>query len=222
MARILLIATSILVLTAAGCATTMPQGPSVMVLPARGKPFSQFQEEDVNCRAWAEKSIGISPAEAHNNDTSSGAAVGALTGAGAGALLGSASGHMGAGAAIGAGVGLLMGTAIGSESGQISAREAQRRYDFAYAQCMASNGNQIGSQAVDTAPKYYRRRRVVVMPADPPPVYYVTPPAQTYQPVPMYPPPGTPPPAAGNPSAVPENSTAPPPPVYAPARPEGT
>jgi len=220
MKRMKLIAISLLILAVAGCATTMPQGPTVMVIPSQGKPFSQFQEEDANCRSWAEKSMGISPAEAHNKESASGAAVGALTGAGAGALLGSASGHMGAGAAIGAGVGLLMGTAVGSDAGQISAREAQRRYDIAYAQCMASNGNLIGSQAVDTAPRYYRRRRVIVVPADPPPIYYVVPPAPAYQPVPTYPPPGTPPPATGNPSALPENKNVPPPPVYAPDRPE--
>jgi hypothetical protein len=200
MERMKLSAISILILAVTGCATTMPQGPSVMVLPAQGKPFSLFQEEDANCRKWAEKSIGISPAEAQNKGTASGATVGALTGAGAGALLGSVSGHMGAGAAIGAGVGLLMGTAVGSDTGQVSAREAQRRYDIAYAQCMASNGNQIGSSAVGTAPRYYHRRRVIVVPAEPYPDYYVVPPA----PASTYPPPG-----------------APPPPVYAPAQPTG-
>src|ERR1700676_3594076 len=127
MERMKLISISLLMLAVAGCATTMPQGPSMVVLPSRGKPFSEFQKEDANCRNWAERSIGVSPAEAHNNDTAGGAAVGALTGAGAGALLGSASGHMGAGAAIGAGVGLLVGTAVGSDTGRVSAREAQRR-----------------------------------------------------------------------------------------------
>jgi hypothetical protein len=201
MERMKLISICLLMLAVAGCATAMPQGPSMVVLPAQGKPFSLFQEEDANCRKWAERSIGISPAEVRNNDTASGAGVGALAGAGAGALLGSASGHMGAGAAIGAGIGLLMGTAVGSDSGRVSAREAQRRYDIAYAQCMVSNGNQIGGQAVDPAPGYYNRRRVrrvIVVPAEPPPVYYVAPPAPTYQvpssapPAPAYPPPGTP------------------------------
>ena len=93
-----------------------------------------------------------------------------------------------------------MGTAIGSDAGQVSAREAQHRYDIAYAQCMASNGNQIGSQAVDTAPRYHRRRHVIVVPAEQSPVYYYTPtPAPVYQPppppvsssAPVYPPPGT-------------------------------
>ena len=46
-----------LLLASAGCATTMPQGPSVTVLPTQGKPFTKFQEEDAECRKWAEKSI---------------------------------------------------------------------------------------------------------------------------------------------------------------------
>ncbi|MDR3430811.1 MAG: glycine zipper family protein, partial [Rouxiella aceris] len=69
------------------------------MLPAQGKPFTQFQAEDANCRKWAEQSIGISPQEAQNQSTVSGAAIGTLGGAGVGALLGSASGHAGAGAA---------------------------------------------------------------------------------------------------------------------------
>jgi outer membrane lipoprotein SlyB len=155
-----------------GCAT-MPTGPSVMVLPAPGKPFSTFQAEDASCRKWGEQSVGVSPSEIRNQNTAGGAAVGALGGAGVGALLGAASGHAGAGAAIGAGTGLLLGTAVGSDTGRVSGQEAQRRYDIAYSQCMVSHGNRVGGQA-----EYYRRHRVIVVPAEPPPppVYYVPPP----------------------------------------------
>jgi outer membrane lipoprotein SlyB len=202
--RVLLL--GVVMFAVSGCAT-MPQGPSVTVLPEQGKPFAQFQEEDLNCRKWAEKSVGISPAELQNQNTASGAAIGTLAGAGIGALLGSASGHAGAGAAIGAGTGLLMGSSAGSDAGRLSAREAQRRYDIAYSQCMASNGNQVVNQRVYTSPGYYQRRRVIVLPAEQPPVYYApppptysAPPAPVYEsppsaPVaPAYPPPGTPPP----------------------------
>lgn len=191
MELIKLIMMSAIVLTVTGCAT-MPTGPSIMVLPAQGKPFTQFQVEDTNCRKWAEQSIGISPQEAQTQNTVGGAAIGTLAGAGVGALLGSASGHAGAGAAIGAGTGLLMGTAIGASSGQISGAEAQRRYDIAYAQCMTSNGNQV----INMVP--VRRRRVIVVPPPPPPVYYS--PATPAYPPPtpggynMPPPPGAPPP----------------------------
>ena len=201
-----------LMIVVAGCAT-MPQGPSVMVVPAQGKPFPTFREEDANCRKWAEQSVGISPAEIRDQNTASGAGVGALAGAAAGALLGSASGHMGAGAAIGAGTGLLMGSAVGSDAGRVSGREAQRRYDIAYSQCMVSYGNQVVNQA-KPAPVYYPRRRVIVVPAEPPPVYYAPPPMYQSAPppasyAPAYALPVTPPPASGD-------SNAPPPPVYSP------
>ena len=193
-----------ILIVAAGCAT-MPQGPSVMVLPSEGKPFPKFQEEDANCRKWAEQSVGISPTDVQNQNTASGASVGTLAGAGIGALLGSASGHMGAGAAIGAGTGLLMGSSMGSDAGRVSGWEAQRRYDIAYSQCMASFGNQIVPRAARPAQLYYPQRRVIVVPAEPPPVYYAPPPPATYEPA--YPPAGTPPPAV-------EDQNTPPPPVY--------
>jgi outer membrane lipoprotein SlyB len=179
MELIKLIMVSAIVLTVTGCAT-MPTGPSIMVLPAQGKPFTQFQAEDANCRKWAEQSIGISPQEVQNQNAAGGAVIGTLAGAGVGALLGSASGHAGAGAAIGAGTGLLMGTAIGASSGQMTGAEAQRRYDITYAQCMTSSGNQV----VNRVPE--RRRRVVVVPPPPPPPVYYVPAAAAYPP----PPPG--------------------------------
>lgn len=223
MVRVKWIVLGFVLITAAGCAT-LPQGPSVMVMPAQGKPFSKFQEEDAGCRKWAEQSVGISPADAQNQTTASGAAIGALAGAGIGALLGSASGNMGAGAAIGAGGGLLMGSAVGSDSGRVTGREAQHRYDIAYTQCMTSYGNQVSQPAARPVHVYYPQQRVIVVPAEPPPVYYAPPPVQyappapTYQAprppaAPLYPPPGTPPPSTGD-----DEGSAPPPPVYSPAQ----
>jgi len=200
-----LIVLILFVLAVCGCATTMPQGPSVMVMPAQGKPFAKFQEEDAECRKWGEKSSGVSAADAQNQNTISGAAIGSLIGAGAGALLGSASGNVGAGAAVGTGAGLLVGTAAGADAGRVSAREAQQRYDIAYSQCMASHGNQIQQPAAVPVPVYYPHRRVIVVPAEQPPVYYMPPPP----PAPVYQPP--PPPM----SAVP--AYPPPPPVYSTA-----
>ena len=142
-----------------GCAT-LPTGPSVLVLPAPGKPFEQFQIEDMTCRQWAEHQIGMSAQEITNQNTATGAVVGTAIGAGAGALIGAASGHPGAGAAIGAGSGLLVGTASGANAGQVYGLEAQRRYDHAYVQCMYANGNQI--------PGRTQRYRVRTMPPPPP------------------------------------------------------
>ncbi|MGC1454874.1 MAG: glycine zipper family protein [Nitrospirota bacterium] len=149
-----------LALLMVGACATVPTGPSVMVLPPAGKPFEVFQTEDATCRQWARQQIGLSPQEAINQNTVTGAAVGTAIGAGLGAAIGAASGHAGAGAAIGAGSGLLVGTSQGASSGQYYGYQAQRRYDIAYQQCMYANGNIIPGM---------RRSRVVAMPPPPPP-----------------------------------------------------
>ena len=152
----------LLLLLLCGCAT-LPTGPSVNVLPAQGKPFDTFRAEDATCRQWAEQQVGKSTQETYNSNVATGAVAGTAVGAGLGAAVGSASGHAGAGALIGAASGLLVGTAAGSNSGQAYGREAQRRYDNAYVQCMYSYGNQV--------PGY--RPRVVAAPPPPPPTVMV-------------------------------------------------
>jgi hypothetical protein len=144
----------LVVLVLSGC-VTVPIGPSVLVLPAPGKPLEQFQSEDMICRQWAGRQIGQSTQDTATENTVRGAAVGTMIGAGAGALLGAASGHPGAGAAIGAGSGLLVGTASGAGAGQEYSYEAQRKYDYGYVQCMYAKGNQIPGQV-----HQYRVRRL--------------------------------------------------------------
>ena len=141
-----------------GCAT-LPSGPSVLVLPAPGKPLEQFQVEDMICRQWAGKQIGLSAQDVANQNTATGAVVGTAIGAGAGALLGAASGDSGTGAAIGAGTGLLIGTAAGAGAGQQYGWQAQQQYDYAYVQCMYTKRNQIPTQV-----HQYRLRRVTPSP----------------------------------------------------------
>jgi outer membrane lipoprotein SlyB len=157
----------LLLLVSCGCAT-LPTGPSVNVLPAPGKPFSTFQAEDATCRQWAGQHIG-SAQQTYESNVATGAVAGTAIGAGVGAALGSASGHAGAGAVIGAATGLLFGTASGSNSGQVYGREAQRRYDNGYVQCMYSYGNQVPGyrpRVVAEPP----RRVAVALPPPPPPV----------------------------------------------------
>jgi hypothetical protein len=137
-----IIISSLAFLALSGCAT-LPTGPSVMVLPGTGKSFEQFQVDDAACRGWAGQSVGITPQQAVNQNTASGAVVGTALGAAAGALIGAAAGDPGAGAAIGAGSGLLMGTASGASAANLSAWEAQRLYDNTYVQCMYAKGNQV-------------------------------------------------------------------------------
>lgn len=166
-----------------GC-VTVPTGPSVTVFPAPGKPYDLFLSEDAYCRQAAERQIGLAPQQVVNQNAASGAIMGTAIGTGLGAALGAASGHAGTGAAIGAASGLLFGSAAGADTGRFEGREAQRRYDTAFMQCMYSYGNQINT----TRPAYYRRRTVIMNPA--PSSYENTPPDY----VSPFPPPNTPPP----------------------------
>ena len=153
----------LLLLVLSGCAT-LPTGPSVNVMPAQGKPFETFQAEDATCRTWAERQVGKSTQETYDRNVAGGAVAGTAIGAGLGAAVGSSSGHAGTGAAIGAATGLLFGSTAGSNAGQVTAREAQHRYDNAYVECMYTYGNLV--------PEY--RRPVVIahqpVVATPPPV----------------------------------------------------
>jgi hypothetical protein len=119
----------------------VPTGPSVMVLPGVGKPFDQFQMDDVACRQFAQAQTGLPPGEAGRQRTLNTAALGTLLGAGA--VLGAAAGDAGVGAAIGAGSGLLVGTAGGAEAGASASRVLQSRYDVSYMQCMYAKGHQL-------------------------------------------------------------------------------
>jgi hypothetical protein len=185
-----------------GCAT-LPTGPSVMVLPAPGKPFEQFQGDDAACRQWAESQVGP-PGAPVNQNAVAGGAIGTLLGAGLGAAIGAAAGAPGIGAGIGAGSGLLFGTASGANADQAAGWSAQQRYDAAYQQCMYAKGNQI--------PGHVQRVRYRTMPPPPPPQGYGAPSA----------PPGyAPPPVAPSTGSPPAGAIPPPPPGTPPAPPPG-
>jgi hypothetical protein len=133
------------VLALGACAVAPPSGPAVVAMPPQGKSIEQFQSEDSYCRQIGSQAAGgTDAAQAATNNSVGTAVAGTALGAAAGALIGSASGHVGAGAAIGAGAGLLAGSAVGANGAQYSAAGLQRNYDVAYAQCMASKGNQVG------------------------------------------------------------------------------
>ena len=152
-------------LALSGCAT-LPDGPSVRVLPGTSKTFEEFQADDFVCRQWASQQAG-SPQGTANQNAVSGAAVGTLLGAGLGAAIGAAAGNPGAGAAIGAGGGLLMGSASGSDAGRSYGGTVQRRYDNAYVQCMYAKGNQVPGAGI----RPYRGKSAV----PPPPPQYIPP-----------------------------------------------
>lgn len=171
MKRMATVAPVVLLAFLGGCAP-LPMGPSVNVLPARGKSFETFSREDATCRQWAERQVGIRPNDAYEQNVATGAMTGTVVGAGLGAFLGALSGHAGQGAAFGAAGGLLVGSAMGSDSGQMTGAMAQRRYDNAYLQCMSAYGNQIPAYP-STPPE---SPRVVVAPPPPAPAYYPAPP----------------------------------------------
>lgn len=61
--------------------TTIPTGPTLVVMPAPGKPFEVFVADDTVCRQFAERQTGISPQTAATQQIVSGAAVGTAVGA---------------------------------------------------------------------------------------------------------------------------------------------
>lgn len=132
------------VLAVSACAVAPPSGPSVLALPAQGKSFEAFQQDDGICRGFAtQQTGGVSSGEAANKSAIGSAAVGTALGAGVGAALGSVGGAVGAGAAIGGATGLLAGSAVGAGNAQAAGGNVQGRYDTAYTQCMYSKGNTV-------------------------------------------------------------------------------
>ena len=112
-----------------------PMGPTVQVLPSRGKPFEVFAQERSYCSAYA-GSVVQGQAEALNQRAVGGAVLGTILGAGLGAAVG-----RGRGAAVGAASGAALGTGIGASGTAQAQGGIQGQYDDAYLQCMVSKGN---------------------------------------------------------------------------------
>ncbi len=126
---------------ALGACAVPPSGPSVMVLPAQGKNFSDFQQDDATCQQFA--ATGGTAQQAAAQTGINNAILGTLVGAATGAAIGAAVGNPAIGAAVGAGGGLLVGSAAGASAANATGYDAQRRYDMRYIQCMYSKGNQV-------------------------------------------------------------------------------
>jgi hypothetical protein len=171
-----------------GACATIPNGPSVMVLPGSTKSFEEFQVDDAACRQWAHQQIGTTAGRAGSSTTATGAVVGTAVGAAAGAAIGAAAGNPAAGAAIGAGTGLVGGTAVGAGYGQGAYYSVQQRYNMAFMQCMYAKGNQIPVARGSVAPGYSSSTPPPPPPAAPPRPSNVPPPPAGNPPPP---PPGT-------------------------------
>jgi len=124
---------------ALGACATLPDGPSVPVLPGTGKSFDRFRVDDALCRQYAYEQVGgVSAQETANRSGVQSAVVGTAIGAAAGAAFGG-----GQGAAIGAGTGLLFGSAVGTSAASNTYASLQQRYDNGYIQCMFARGNRV-------------------------------------------------------------------------------
>ena len=129
----------LMLLLLVGACTTMPEGPSVMVLPGRGKSFDQFRADDFECRQFAGGQVGgTTAAQASSDSGVRSAALGTVLGAAAGAVI-----NGGSGAAVGAGTGLLVGALAGMGAAESSGYTVQQRYNNGYMQCMYAKGHRI-------------------------------------------------------------------------------
>lgn len=123
---------------ALGACVSMPNGPSVLVMPGTAMSFEQFRQDDAQCRQYASEQIGQTPEGASDSSGLRSAAVGTVVGAVAGAAIG---GRRGAG--VGAGTGLVVGSVAGANTAHVSGYEAQKRYDNAFIQCMYAKGHRV-------------------------------------------------------------------------------
>lgn len=132
---------SLAALALLGACTSMPSGPSVLVLPGSAKSFDQFRIDDIDCKQFASAQVGgATPDQVSTDSGIRSAALGTLLGAAVGAAVGGRDS-----AAIGAGSGLLLGGSAGAGAAQASSHNLQRRYDIGYQQCMYAKGNRIPS-----------------------------------------------------------------------------
>jgi uncharacterized protein YcfJ len=139
------VAFAVISLVLSAC-TTPPLGPTVTVLPAPGKPFEAFAEDDVVCKNFASTQVAAGPEQANSAVVGS-AVVGTLLGAALGAAIGG-----GRGAGIGAAGGTVIGTGAGASNNAWSQMSLQQRYNIAYMQCMYAKGNQVPGYSVVAAP----------------------------------------------------------------------
>jgi len=119
------------------CAST-PMGPTVQVMPGPTVPFQVFQQNQEECKQYAQTQV------AGQADRANTQAVGvAALGTALGAVVGAATSWHGNAAGEGAGVGAAAGTAAGAGTSAEAQGSIQQQYDNAYVQCMYAKGNQV-------------------------------------------------------------------------------
>ena len=119
-----------------GCATS-PQGPTARVMPAPGKPFQVFQQDQEQCKQFADTETNGNALLSNAKQLGTAVVSTAL-----GGVLGAALSHT-RGAPIGGALGAIIGTGAGARGAAGDQMAMQSRYDLAYTQCMYSRGNQV-------------------------------------------------------------------------------
>jgi len=128
-----------------GCATP-PMGPMVNAMPAPGKPFDVFAQDQAACKAFAQSQVAGAVNQTNNQAVGT-AVVGTALGAGLGAAVGG-----GRGAGVGAASGAIVGTGVAADNAAAAQLTIQQQYDNAYSQCMYSKGNTVEGYAPPPPP----------------------------------------------------------------------
>ena len=136
MSRILVTAGIAAGLLLTGCATP-PLGPTALVMPASGKPFEVFAQDQFMCKQFASSEVDGGASVANMKEFGT-AALSTALGAGMGAAI-----HGRRGAEIGGGLGAIAGFASVANGSARDQNGLQGRYNLAYTQCMYAHGNQI-------------------------------------------------------------------------------
>lgn len=147
-----------------GCAS-LPNAPSVMVLPGNGMSYEQFLNDEATCKRYAYLQIGGTlPNEAATQSGLATAAAGTAVGAAAGAAIAG-----GGGAAVGAGAGLAAGSVAGTAVADRSYYGTQRAYDTVFIQCMYAKGHRVpvSGQFSDTGVAVSKPRSANIPPPPP-------------------------------------------------------
>lgn len=132
---------------------------SPIIYPAGGQTPEQQQQDEAECRAWAQQTTGIDPValaatpvpQSTGSTLGSGDRVrGAARGAAGGAVIGAIAGDTGRGAAIGATTGTLAGgrqarqnQAADNEQQQVQRQQQLDTFNRAVATCMEGRGYSV-------------------------------------------------------------------------------
>jgi len=113
---------------------TQPVGPMIPARPGEGKSMQQFSQDDDYCQDYAGDKVAGRVSRANDEAVRRGL-IGTIIGAAVGGAVGNTRGAV---------VGGTAGAVIGSNSGRgYDQYGVQREYDLAYAQCMASRGDDV-------------------------------------------------------------------------------